>query len=78
MSYPVISAVGIGPNPAYTGYSDAKLEETHSVWLGIHRKALNREQRERAARNLAAVATELRRRRGVGEFAVTECAGGAP
>lgn len=67
MSYPV-TEVRVGPNPAYAGYSDAALEDMHSVWFGIHRKALNREQRERASRNLAAIASELRRRRGVGEF----------
>ena len=46
----------------YAGCSDSRLKETHGYWMSIIRAAKNPAQRERADRNCAAVATEMRKR----------------
>jgi hypothetical protein len=47
---------------AYDGYSDARLKETHGYWMSIIRAAKNPAQRDRADRNCAEVAAEMRKR----------------
>lgn len=56
-----MSVDGFAP-PPLSQYSRARLRELHAYWMSIERAAKNPAQRERADRNLVAIATELRAR----------------
>lgn len=46
----------------YATYSDKRLTDTRAYWMGVSRAAKSPEQRARADRGAAIVATEMRKR----------------